>query len=304
MYKAKQKQKTIFSTNSNSRLAKTIAEKAGLLLGKCEIKKFADKEVSVRIKERVKGKSVYVLGSSFPPADNLVELLILIHTLKANGVKKINLVMPYFAYAKADHIDLPGTSVTAKLMVEAIELAGADKITTIDLHSKRVEKFFKKPLKNLSAITVLADYFNKKRIDDLAIASPDLGGVGRAKQFAKVLGINKIITIEKRRSSFGKIKVISVLGEVKSKNVIIVDDMIQSGATIIKAVQALKKQGAKNIYVAVTHLVSSGPSIPLLIKNRTIKQIVATDTIPIKAKLPSKFKRLSVADLLSEAIKS
>ena len=304
MYKAKQKKKTIFSTNSNSRLAKTIANKTGLLLGKCEIKKFADKEISVRIKERVKGKSVYVLGSSFPPADNLVELLILVHTLKVNGVKKINLVMPYFAYAKADHVDLPGTSVTAKLMAEAIELAGADKVITIDLHSKRVEKFFKKPLKNLSAITILANYFNKKRINNLAVASPDLGGVGRAKQFAKVLGINKIITIEKRRSSFGKIKVIRVLGEVKGKNVIIVDDMIQSGATIIKAVRALKKQGAKNIYVAVTHLVSSGPSIPLLVKERAIKQIVVTDTIPAKTKLPSKFKRLSVTGLLSEVIKN
>ena len=304
MHKTKQIKKIIFTTNSNPSLAKAVANRTGLLLGKCEVKKFADKEILVYVKENVKGKSVYVLGSSFPPADNLVELLILIHTLKANGVRKINLIMPYFAYAKADHIDLPGTSLSAKLMVEFIELAGANKIITIDLHSEQVERFFKRPLKNLSAITLLASYFSKKRIDNLAVASPDLGGVGKAKQFAQVLGINKIITIEKYRPAFDKIKITKVLGEIKGKNIIIVDDMIQSGGTIIKAAQALKKQGAKNIYVAVTHLVSSGPSIPFLAKEKSIKQIIITDTIPTKTKLPSKFKKLSVAGLLSETIKN
>ena len=296
--------KIIFTTNSNPGLAKSIIAKTDLLLGKCEVKKFADKEVSIRIKENIKGKSVYVLGSSFPPADNLVELLILIHTLKANGTKKVSLIMPYFAYAKADHIDPPGMSLAAKLMVEIIELAGTDEITVIDLHSKQVEKFFKKPLKSLSAMALLASYFNKQKIDNLAVASPDLGGVSRAKQFAKVLGINKVITIEKYRPVFDKIKVIKVSGEVKGKNIIIVDDMIQSGGTIIKTARALKKQGAKNIYVAVTHLVFSGPSVPFLAKEKTIKQIVITDTIPTKNKLPSKFKKLSIASLLSETIKN
>jgi len=291
--------KLIFTTNSNPGLAKSITNLSNLSLGKCEVKKFVDKEISVYVKEKVKGKSVYVLGSSFPPADNLIELLILIHTLKVSGAKKVTLIIPYFAYAKSDH---PSTSLSAKLMAEAIELAGANKIIAINLHSKEVEKFFKKPLKNLSVMHLLAQYFAKKNINNLAVASPDFGGVERAKEFAKALNIPDVITIKKQYSKLGKAKVVKISGEVKGKNIIIVDDMIQSGTTILKATEALKNRGAKNIYVAVAHLVSIGPSVPLLAKERGIKEVVITNTIP-NNNLPANFKILSVASLISELIK-
>jgi len=294
--------KLIFYTNSNIALAKKIANKSGLQIGKADIKKFADGEISVLIKEKVKNKEIYVLASSFPPADNLLELLILIHTLKVNGAKKIKLIIPYFGYAKADHIDPPGASLAAKLMVKLIEQAGVDKIIAIDLHSKRVEKFFKKPLIHLSAIPILAEYFKKKRIKNLAIVSPDLGGVKRAEKFAKILKIDKIITIKKYRPSFDRVKIEKILGEVNKKNIIIVDDMIQSGKTIIKAVEALKKGGVKDIYVAVSHLVFSGPSVSLLAKNKNIKEIIFTDTISPTSKLPLKFKNLSILNLITSTI--
>ncbi len=295
--------KLIFYTNSNIALAKKVAIRSGLQIGRADIKKFADGEISVLIKEKVKDKEIYVLGSSFPPADNLLELLILIHTLKVNGAKKIKLIIPYFGYAKADHIDPLGSTLAAKLMVKLIEQTGVDEIIAIDLHSILVEKFFKKPLIHLSAIPILADYFKKKRIKNLAIASPDFGGIKRANKFAKILKINQIITIKKYRPAFDMVKVQQILGEVKGKNIIIVDDMIQSGKTIIKAVQALKKKGAKDIYVAVSHLVFSGPSIPLLTKNKSIKQVVFTDSILSKSKLPLKFKKLTITNLISSIIK-
>jgi len=295
--------KLIFYTNSNIVLAKKVANISGLQIGRADIKKFADGEISVLIKEKIKNKEIYVLGSNFPPADNLLELLILIHTLKVNGAKKIKLIIPYFGYAKADHIDPPGSTLAAKLMVKLIEQTGVDEIIAIDLHSLLVEKFFKKSLLHLSAIPILADYFKKKRIKNLAIASPDFGGIKRASEFAKILKINQIITIKKYRPAFDQVKVQQILGEVKGKNIIIIDDMIQSGKTIIKAVQALKKKGAKDIYVAVSHLVFSGPSIPLLIKNKSIKQVVFTDSILPKSKLPLKFKKLTITNLISSIIK-
>ncbi len=294
--------KLIFYAHSNEVLAKKLAKLSGLQIGMADIKKFADKEIFVLIKENVKNKIVYVLGSTFPPAENLIELLILIHTLKANGAKKVQLIIPYFGYAKADHIDPPGMSLAAKLMVELFETSGVDEFIAVDIHSPTVVNFFKKPLLHISAIPLLAGYFKKKKLKDLAIASPDLGGVKRAAEFAKILQIDQIVTIEKYRPTFDQVKVEKVVGEIKGKNIIIVDDMIQSGSTIIKAVQALKKHGAKDIYVAVSHLVFSGPSVPLLAKNKDIKEVVFADTILPKAKLPMKFKKISVADLLCSIV--
>lgn len=295
--------KIIFSTNSNPELAKKLCKKYDFSLGKCDVKKFADQEISVFLKESVKNKDVWVLGSTFPPADNSLELLILVHTLKANGAKKVSLIIPYFAYAKADRVNPPGASAAAELMVQAIELAGTDEITAVNLHSSRVEKFFKKPLTHLSAMPLLAKHFENKKILNLAIASPDRGGVSRAKEFSKKLGINKIILAEKHHPDFDEVEITKISGEIQGKNVIIVDDMIQSGGTIIKAVQALKNEGAQNIFVAVTHLVSTGPSIEILNKEKNIAGVVITDTIPPKEKLPSKFEVVSVVDLICGEIK-
>ncbi len=290
--------KLIFATQSNKKLARKIAKEKKFVLGKVKIGRFADGEISVFLKEKVKRKKVYVLGSTFPPAENALELLILINTLKENGAKKIIVIIPYFGYAKADHIDPPGSALTAKLMAQAIELAGADEVRVVNLHSKQGEKFFKVRLKHLSVMPLLADYFKKKKIKNLAIASPDLGGVKRAKEFAKELKNKDLIKIKKYRSAPDKAKVSEVVGEVKGKNVVIVDDMIQSGGTIIKAVRALKKQGAKDIYVAVAHLVFTGPSVALLNKEKNIKQVVLTNTISPTIKLPQKFKKVLIDDLI------
>lgn len=294
--------KIIFTTNSNKILTGKVAAIAHLRLGRAEVKKFADQEISVFIKENVKGKEVCALGSSFPPADNLVELLILIHTLKANGAKKVTAVIPYFGYAKADRVHPAGASLAAKLMAEAVELAGADKIITVNLHSRRLEKFFKKPLMRLDAMPLLADYFKKQKIKNLAIASPDKGGVARAERFARELGINKIIVIKKYRPAFDELKIINIKGEVKGRDIVIIDDMIQSGGTIIQAARALKKRGAKDIHVAVAHLLFTGPSVSKLNKEKIIKTVVITDTVPAKTKLPPKFKIVSVADLIGSVI--
>ncbi len=295
--------KLLFYTHSNIKLAKKVAKLSNLQIGKAIIKKFADGEISILIKEKIKNKEIYILGSTFPPTNNLVELLILIHTIKVNGAKKINLIIPYFGYAKADHIDPPGSTLAAKLMVKLIEQAGTDKIIALDLHSPLVEKFFKKPLIHLSAIELLANYFKKQKIKNLAVASPDLGGIKRATKFAKILKIKQIISIKKYRPSFDRVKIKQISGNINDKNVIIVDDMIQSGKTIIKATQALKRKGAKNIYVAISHLIFTGPSIDLLKKNKNIKQIIFTDSSSPKSKLVSKFKQLSIANLLSSKIK-
>ncbi|MFC1623430.1 ribose-phosphate diphosphokinase [Patescibacteria group bacterium] len=295
--------KLLFNTNSNPDLARTLTRRTELTIGNCEIKKFADQEVSVYLKEDVTNQSVCVLGSTFPPADNILELLILIHTLKANRVKEIDLIIPYFAYAKADKVKPRGASMTAQLMTQAIELAGADKITAINLHSKLTEEFFTKPLEHLSATPLLAEYFKKSKFEKIAVASPDLGGVSRAQHFAKELGINEIIRIEKHRPAFDELEITQISGEVKGKNIVIVDDMTQSGGTLIKAAQALKKQGAKKIYVAITHLVSTGPCVSALEHERSIKKVITTDTIPSQKRLSSKFEILPIASLLSNAIK-
>ncbi|MDH4330242.1 MAG: ribose-phosphate pyrophosphokinase [Candidatus Moranbacteria bacterium] len=292
----------LFATNSNCDLAKIISSKTTLIIGKCKITKFADQEISVFIEEDVTNQEVWVLGSTFPPADNMLELLILIHTLKSNGAMKVNVIIPYFAYAKADQVKPPGASLAAQLITQAIELSGADTITAINIHSERTINFFTKPLTHLSAISLLAKHFQEKNIKNLCVASPDSGGIKRAQQFANELEIDQLVITEKHRPAFDQVEILRVSGDVKHKNVIIVDDMIQSGGTIIESARALKEKGAKKIYVAVTHLVSTGPSIVLLKKERSIKKIVITDTIPQKEKLPSKFEVVSVADLISNSI--
>lgn len=287
----------IFITNSNSELGKQIAEKAGLQVGLVDILRSADGEVLIRLKESVDGKSVCVLGSSFPPAENLLELLILINTLKTNGAKKVTAIIPYYGYAKADRTDRPGWSVTARLVAQFIETAGADEFVGVTLHSEKVEDFFEIPVRHLDAISLLADYFKNFDRKNLAIASPDLGGVKRAEKFAGVLGISEVLTIEKKRPTEKTVIASKIRGNPKGKNIIIVDDMIQSGNTIIEAVKALKAEGALDVYVAVSHLVYTGGSTDRL-GELEIKEIITTDTVPPSDNLPPKFKIISVAELI------
>jgi ribose-phosphate pyrophosphokinase len=294
--------KFIFSTNSNSGLAKKIASQSGLRFGKCEIAKYADQEIRVLIKEDIKDKEVYVLGSTFPPAENILEFLLLVNTLKINGASKISAIIPYLGYAKSDKVHVGG-SLSAKFMAQTIELAGVDKIIVVNIHSKKTEGFFTIPVLNLSGTLLLSEHFKKLKIKNLAVVSPDAGGVSRAEDFAKNLGINEIVKIDKYRPATDQVAIHKIDGDVKNKNVVIVDDMIQTGGTLIKSAEALKKMGAKKIYVAVTHLVSTGPSIKLLTKEKNIDQIILTDAIPLNKNISKKFKKISIVPLIVEGLK-
>ncbi len=290
--------KILFSTNTSLTLARSIASKKGIRLGKCEISRFIDEEISLRLRESVKGKSALVIGSTFPPAENLLELLILINTLKINGAKKITAIIPYFGYSRSDYQYKPGTPINARLMAKLIEAAGAGKVITIDLHSKRIKNFFNIPLTNLSTTKLLAAPFRKMRRGNLSVASPDRGGIGRAKDFAKELGIKSLIKIEKYRPKPEIAKVIKISGTVKNRSVIMVDDMIQSGNTILESAKNLKKAGAKKIYVCATHLAAPSQAINKLNKYKHIEKIAVTDSISHK-KLPKKFAAIEIDDLIA-----
>jgi len=289
----------LFSTKSNPGLAMKLIEKAPCLAGgKCLISHYKDGEILVHIDENIKGKKVFVLGSTFPPAENTLELIILINTLKENGAKKIIVLMPYFGYGKQDKMKYSGDAMSAKLMANIIDLAGADKIIALDLHSEMAGSYFKK-LKHLSAVDTLAAYFKNIGLKKTVIISPDKGGIERAKRFASCLKIKKIVVIEKYRPKVDENKVIKIKGRVKGRNIIIVDDMTQTGGTLIESAKALKKEGAGDIYIALTHIVPTGPAIKNLEKDRNIKKIVVTDSIKLPPRIykSKKFKIISCVDV-------
>ncbi len=294
---------TIFATNTNRDLAKSLTKISGWKMGKCLVGRYADGEVRVELEEAVDGQRVYVLGSTFPPAENFIELLLLIHTLKVNKAKKVTVVIPYLGYAKSDQITEQSNSLSAKLAVQLIEEVGVDELIAVDLHSKAVEKFFTIPLKSLSAVPLLADRLKNLKIDNLAIVSPDLGGVVKARRFAKLAGTNLMVVIEKHRPQVDQAEVVRITGNVKGKNAVIVDDLIQTGNTLIKAAECLKNHGADEIYVCVTHLVPTAGAVEKLTKNSDIKMVMVTDTIPLpKDSLSEKFEIVSVVDLIAKAI--
>lgn len=290
----------LFSTNANPKLAKTITRKTGLRLGKYKLGRFVDQEVRLELEESVKGKRVYALGSTFPPAEHLLELLILINTLKLNGTKEVIAIVPYFGYSRSDHQYIPGAPINARLMVQLIETAGAYKTITVNLHGKTAT-FFRKPLAHLDAMPYLAQEIKKMRMKDLAIACPDKGGIPLAREFARILGVQDIIISEKQHPTPEQTVVKKIIGYPKNKNIVLVDDMIQSGGTIIEAAEKLKKLGAKNIYVAVTHLIPTGPALQKLQKASSIKRVFVTDTIPIE-RASKKIKIVPIHNLLADAL--
>jgi len=295
----------LFSTKSNPGLAMKLIEKAPCLAeGKCLISHYKDGEILVHIDENIKGRKVFVLGSTFPPAENTLELIILINTLKENGAKKIIVLMPYFGYGKQDKMKYSGDAMSAKLMANIIDLAGAGKIIALDLHSEMAGSYFKK-LKHLSAVDTLAAYFKNIGLKKTVIISPDKGGIERAKRFASCLKIKKIVVIEKYRPKVDENKVIKIKGRVKGRNIIIVDDMTQTGGTLIESAKALKKEGAGDIYIALTHIVPTGPAIKNLEKEKNIKKIVVTDSIKLPASLykSKKFKIISCVDVFANNLK-
>ena len=292
----------LFSINTNPDLARAIARLAHLKLGRLEIKTFADGELYVRLKDKVRGQVVWVFGSTMPPTDNLVKLLILLNALKTSGAKKINLIIPYFSYGRQDHIDQPGAPLTAKLMADLIAAAGASRIVVIDLHSQKIADFFKIPAVHLNAIPLFAKYF--KKIKKLVVISPDKGGEKRAATLSKLLHASTITLSKTRPRPNVVAKIILPDGvDIQNKNIVIIDDLIDTAGTICQAAKLLKKHGAKNIYAAAAHGVFSGPAISR-IKKSPIKQVLITDTFPLPPqKKLKKIKIISVAPIISKSLR-
>ncbi len=295
----------ILSGTSNLSLSKSIARQLKLKLVNTNIKSFADGEVYVEINENIRGNSVFVIQSTSTPAnDNLMELLLCIDALRRSSAKNITAVIPYFGYARQDRKVVPRTSISAKLVSNLITNAGASRIVTVDLHSGQIQGFFDIPVDNLFTTPLFARYIKKNlKNKNLICVSPDVGGVQRTRGLATKINVDLAI-IDKRRLQPGKSQVMRIIGNVQNKECIIVDDIIDSGGTIVNAVDALIREGAKSVYVFVTHAVLSGEAINKIKKSK-INKLIITDSIDNTKKIKnvSKIQVLSIAPLMAEAIK-
>lgn len=294
----------IFAGNSNIALAEEIAEKIGLPLGVATVGKFSDGETEVNIGEVVRGSDVFVVQSTCTPVnDNLIELLIMIDALKRASAGRITAVMPYFGYARQDRKAKARDPISAKLIANIITIAGADRVLTMDLHTPQLQGFFDIPVDHLLGVPVLAGYFSEKfgRFDDIVAVSPDVGSVTRTRKFAERLDI-PIAIIDKRRPKANVSEIMNVVGDVRNKKVIIIDDLLDTGGTIVNAANALMEMGAKEAYACCTHGVLSGNACEKIEKS-AMKELVTLNTIPLPKNKPiGKIKSLSVAAIFAEAI--
>jgi ribose-phosphate pyrophosphokinase len=295
----------IFSGNSNPGLASKICECLGTPLGAVRARTFSDGEIMVEIGENVRGRDVYVIQSTCAPTNNnLMELLIMTDALKRASAATITAVMPYYGYARQDRKAAPRTPITAKLVADLITTSGVDRVVTIDLHAGQIQGFFNIPVDNLYAAPVILNYL-KTRFEGqpIVMVTPDAGGTERARAFAKRLGCS-LAVIDKRRTGPNVAEVMHLIGDVRDKTAIILDDMVDTAGTLVNAAKALMENGATAVFACATHAVLSGPAIERL-NNSEIEEIVLTDTIPLgdKTANTSKIRVLSVANLLAEAIK-
>jgi ribose-phosphate pyrophosphokinase len=292
----------LFSLNSNMKLAKEIAEIMRIQLGKCSVSRFSDGEIQINIEESIRGDDVFVLQStSVPVNEHLMELLIMIDALKRASARTINIVMPYYGYARQDRKARSREPITAKLVANLLETAGASRVITLDLHAPQIQGFFDIPIDHLMGVPILADYFKSKNLDDIVVVSPDHGGVTRARKLADRLK-TPIAIIDKRRPKPNVAEVMNIVGQVAGKTAILIDDIIDTAGTITLAANALVENGAKEVYACCTHPVLSGPAIER-IQNSKIKELVVTNTIALpEEKKIDKIVELSVAPLIAEAI--
>ena len=292
----------VFAGRANRALAEKIAEYLGTKLGDSEIRKFSDGEISMKFNENVRGVDVFIIQSTFPPAENLLELLIMIDAASRASASRISAVLPYYGYARQDRKDQPRVPITAKLVANLITVAGANRVLTMDLHAGQIQGFFDIPLDHLFASPVLIDYFKSLGLADLTVVAPDIGSARMARAFASKLKA-PFALIDKRRPMPNAVEVLSVIGDVDGRNVIVVDDLIDTAGTIVLAAKELAKRGAKDVYVGCTHGVFSGDALSN-IENSPIKELAVTDTIPLNTKGPAgKLRVLSVAGLLGEAMR-
>lgn len=295
----------VFSGTANPELAKEVADYVGTDLGHIKITPFSDGEIYVQIQESVRGVDCFLIQPTCSPVnENLMELLILLDAFKRASAGRITVVMPYYGYARQDRKAAGREAITAKLVADLLTTAGANRVVALDLHAPQIMGFFNILVDHLYASPVLLDYINESNMpkEDLVVVSPDVGGVGRARAFAKKLNDSPIAIIDKRRSAANVAEVLSVVGDVRNKVAIMVDDMVDTAGTLVKGAELLKREGAKSIYACATHGVLSGPAFER-IENSPIEQLIVTNSIPVEqAKLNKKIKQVSVARLLGEAI--
>ncbi len=294
----------IFSGNANLDLAKNICQDLKVKLQDALVGRFSEGEIRVKINENVRGKDVFIVQPTCPPSnDNLMELLIMIDALRRASAQRITAVIPYFGYARQDRKDQPRVPITAKLVANLLTVAGANRILTMDLHAGQIQGFFDIPVDHLFSVSVFVDHFSKMNIKDLVAVSPDVGSIKMARAYAKRVS-SSLAIIDKRRVSPEKAEAIHIMGEVEGKNVIIVDDMVATGSSLIEAVEALKKANAKTIYAAIAHGILSGPAIEQISQCKGLEKLLISDSVPLPPqKHNSKIQVLSVASLLAEAIK-
>ncbi|MBI5051116.1 MAG: ribose-phosphate pyrophosphokinase [Nitrospirae bacterium] len=294
----------LLSGNANKQLAEEIADYLGIPLSDATVTAFADGEIMIQINENVRGTDVFLVQSTCNPVNqNIMELLLMVDALKRASVRRITAVIPYFGYARQDRKVLPRVPISAKLVADLITVAGANRVLTIDLHVGQIQGFFNIPVDHLYAAPVLSEYVGKKYSNKIVVVSPDAGGVERARAFAKRLNASLAI-IDKRREKANVAEVMNVIGDVKGKDTILLDDMIDTAGTITKTLSALKEKGAKRIIAACTHAVLSDPAIDRINKSE-IEEVIVTNTIPTagRQKKCKKLTVLSVSPLLGEAIK-
>jgi len=291
----------LFSGTANPKLAQDIANYLDMPLTGATINRFSDGEINVQISESVRGKDVFIIQPTCAPANaNLMELLIMTDALKRSSAKSITAVVPYYGYARQDRKAAPRVPISAKLVADMMETAGITRVVTIDLHASQIQGFFNIPVDNLYGAILFMDYIKAKNLPNPIIASPDIGGVARARYFANKLGLDMVI-VDKRRERANVSEVMNIIGDVEGKDVILIDDMIDTAGTMVKGAEALKAKGANSVMACCTHPVLSGPAIERL-KSGAIDELVVSDTIPVKSNC-DKIKVLSTAKLLGEVIR-
>ncbi|CAA6821803.1 MAG: Ribose-phosphate pyrophosphokinase (EC [uncultured Sulfurovum sp.] len=291
----------LFSGTSNPALANEIAEYLEMPLSEATINRFSDGEISVQISESVRGKDVFIIQPTSAPANaNLMELLIMTDALKRSSAKSITAVVPYYGYARQDRKAAPRVPITAKLVANLIETAGITRMVTVDLHASQIQGFFDIPVDNLYGAILFMDYIRSKNFENPVIASPDIGGVARARYFAKELGLEMVI-VDKRREKANEAEVMNVIGSVEGKDVILIDDMIDTAGTMVQGASALKNLGANSVMACCTHPVLSGPAIERLQKG-DLDELVVSNTIPSNHTC-DKIKVLTTAPMLGEVIR-
>lgn len=292
----------ILGGNSNPELVREIAEILGTHSADVLCSRFPEGEIQIQIRENIRGKDIFIIQStSTPPNENLMELLILIDAARRASAKRITAVLPFYGYARQDRKDRPRVPITAKLVANLITKAGADRVLTMDLHAGQIQGFFDIPVDHLYSISVMGDYLKKKNLKNPVVVSPDVGGIRMARAYSSLLG-SSFAVVDKRRESASQTHVMNIIGDIKGRNVVLVDDLISTGGSLVEAAKALKEAGALDIYAAVVHPILADNAVQR-IQDSVLSELIVTNSIPVASeKKIDKIRQISVAPLLAEAI--